>query len=357
MRFSENWLREFVAPKIDINKLENQLSVAGLEVEAVEREDEKLKSVVVGHVIDIKPHEDADKLRVCTVDVGEYSSEPLQIVCGARNFEKDVKVFVAMVGADLPCGLKIKKSKIRGVESFGMICSKDELGLLGKSEKADGIWVLDNNLEKGMTLINYLKLDDNLITLGLTPNRGDCLSVLGVAREVAALNNLEFDYQVKDILADKKDSNEVKINIQEPDACPVYMGCIVKNIDNSKTTPVWITEKLRKSNIKAISPVVDILNYVMLEIGQPMHAFDLAKIGNEINVRYANDEKLVLLDESEGKVEPDTLVIADSQKPIAIAGVMGGLDSSVNVNTANIFIESAHFSPSVILGKIGRAHV
>tara|TARA_R110002072_G_scaffold15067_2_gene61121 strand:+ start:3652 stop:6099 length:2448 start_codon:yes stop_codon:yes gene_type:complete len=351
MRFSENWLREFVSPEIDIKALENQLSVSGLEVEAIEREDVGLDKVVVGHVVDIKPHEDADRLRVCTVNVGIHSDEFLQIVCGAKNFEKDVKIFVAMVGANLPCGLKIKKSKIRGVASFGMICSKDELGFLDKLEKSDGIWVIDNDAEIGMTLVEYLQLNDNLITLGLTPNRGDCLSILGIAREVAALNNIDFKHEIKDTIKNTVDSKAVKINISDSKACPIYMGCIINDIDNTKKTPSFITEILRKSNIKIISPIVDILNYVMLEIGQPMHAFNLDKIGSNINIRFAEEEKLVLLDETEVKPSKDTLVISDETKVLALAGVMGGLDSAVNIDTKNIFIESAHFNPDFILGK------
>ena len=346
MKFSEQWLREWVNPAVNTQQLAEQLTMAGLEVDAIEPVAAEFEHVVVGEVKEVTPHPDADKLRVCQVDVGQ--ADLLGIVCGAANVAVGLKVPAALVGARLPGGLKIKKSKLRGVKSFGMLCSARELGM---AEHADGLMVLSEDAPVGDDIRKYLGLDDVTIELGLTPNRGDCLSIAGIAREVAVLNQADVSFPVsKSISIESVDKFQVKLDA--PEACPIYLGRIIRGIDNSVATPVWIQERLRRSGLRSLGPVVDVTNYVLLELGQPMHAFDLTKLDGGVTVRYAKlGEKLTLLDEQTISLDKQTLVIADQSKALALAGVMGGLDTAVQTTTTDIFLECAYFSPLAIAGK------
>ncbi|WP_150465128.1 phenylalanine--tRNA ligase subunit beta [Francisella sp. SYW-2] len=347
MKFSHNWLNEYLDDTQDSQNLADTLTLAGLEVDAIEPVvAEKVTGVVVGQIKTINKHPDADKLNICSVDVAE--EELLTIVCGAKNIYEGMKAPVAKIGAVLPGNFKIKKSKLRGQESFGMMCSEEELGL---AEKADGLMDLPADAPVGKDMNEYLNLDDNIIEVDLTPNRADCLSVYGIAREVSALTKTQLkDIEIKATEVSLEDTKDVQILAD--DACKSYLGCIIKNVNNKAQTPLWMVEKLRRSGVGNISFFVDVTNYVMLLTGQPMHAFDLDKLEGGINVRYANDnEKLTLLDETQVKLQSDTLVIADDKKALAIAGVMGGLDSSITDATTNIFLESAHFVPEKIAGK------
>ncbi|WP_432773782.1 phenylalanine--tRNA ligase subunit beta [Francisella salimarina] len=347
MKFSHNWLNEYLDDTQDSQNLADTLTLAGLEVDAIEPVvAEKVTGVVVGQIKTINKHPDADKLNICSVDVAE--EELLTIVCGAKNIYEGMKAPVATIGAVLPGNFKIKKSKLRGQESFGMMCSEEELGL---AEKADGLMDLPADAPVGKDMNEYLNLDDNIIEVDLTPNRADCLSVYGIAREVSALTKTQLkDIEIKATDVSLEETKDVQILAN--DACKSYLGCIIKNVNNKAQTPLWMVEKLRRSGVGSISFFVDVTNYVMLLTGQPMHAFDLDKLEGGINVRYANDnEKLTLLDETQVKLQSDTLVIADDKKALAIAGVMGGLDSSITDATTNIFLESAHFVPEKIAGK------
>jgi len=346
MKFSEQWLREWVNPPVSTAELAEQLTMAGLEVDAIEAVAGDFDKVVVGEVISLEPHPDADKLRVCQVDVG--GKAPLQIVCGAANVHAGMKAPVALIGASLPGDFKIKKSKLRGVESFGMLCSAKELGL---AENADGLLPLAADAPVGQSVRDYLHLDDVSIELGLTPNRGDCLGIEGVAREVAVLNRLDLAGPlIAPVKAAIKDSLPVKLSA--PMDCPQYCGRVIRGIDPKATTPLWMQERLRRSGLRSLSPVVDVTNYVLLELGQPMHAFDLGKLQGGIEVRHATQgEKLLLLDGQSIELQVGSLVIADASGPLALAGIMGGEESAVHDGTRDIFLESAFFSPPAIAGK------
>ena len=344
MIISENWLREWVNPGIDSSQLIEQLTMAGLEVKTVEPASAKLENVIVGEVLAVEAHPDTDKLSLCQVSNGNNAVE---VVCGASNARQGLKVAFAQIGAALP-GLKVKKVKIRGVESNGMLCSASELGI---AEISEGIIELPADAPSGTSIYEYLELDDNLIELELTPNRGDCISLAGVAREVSAINNVDLkDASGKFIKATIED--DFPVEILAPEACPHYVGRIINNIDASAQTPVWMQEKLRRSGLRPISPVVDVTNFVMMELGQPMHGFDFDKLEGGIWVRWAKaGEKFTLLDQSEIKCGSDLLVIADQRKTVALAGIMGGLDSSVQHDTKNIFLEAAFFTPFELAGK------
>jgi phenylalanyl-tRNA synthetase beta chain len=346
MRFSEAWLREWVNPAIDSATLADQLTMAGLEVDSVEPAAPAFNGVVVGEVRSVAQHPDADKLRVCIVDVGQ--AQPLQIVCGAANVAAGMRVPVALVGAVLPGGLQIKRAKLRGVESLGMICSASELGL---AESSSGILPLPADAPVGQDLRVHLALDDRCIEVDLTPDRGDCLSVAGIAREVAAINALPLTPPpIAPVTAASEDRFPVVLDA--PAACPRYACRIVRGIDPTAETPLWMKERLRRGGIRAISPVVDVTNYVMLELGQPMHAFDLAELDREIRVRMARPgETLTLLSGESLQLRDDTLVIADATKPLALAGIMGGEHSGVSQQTRDILFESAFFAPHAILGR------
>ncbi len=349
MKFNEQWLREWVNPEIDTDALAHQLTMAGLEVDAVEPVAPPFSGVVVGHVVSVAPHPNADRLRVCRVDVGE--GEPLEIVCGAPNVAEGQKVPTARIGAVLPGDFRIKKSKLRGVVSFGMLCSAVELGL---ATEAEGLMILPGDAEPGIDVRDYLKLDDVTIEIGLTPNRGDCLSIQGIAREVAVANGLPLDEpEIVNVAVSHQEKRSV--TLADPAACPRYIGRVIKGVDPRAETPLWMRERLRRCGINTINPVVDVTNYVMLELGQPMHAFDLDKLAGGIHVRRAeNGEKLILLDGREVSLSDDTLVIADDEKAVALAGIMGGEATAVSDGTRDIFLESAHFSRAALAGRARR---
>ncbi|MFT5677401.1 MAG: phenylalanyl-tRNA synthetase beta chain, partial [Paraglaciecola sp.] len=338
MKFSEMWLREWVNPSITTEQLSDQLSMAGLEVDAVEPVAAEFSGVVVGEVVECGQHPNADKLQVTKINVGE--DELLDIVCGAPNCRQGIKVAVAKVGAVLPGDFKIKKAKLRGEPSFGMLCSFSELGL---SDDHDGILELPLDAPIGTDIRDYLNLNDVSIEVDLTPNRADCLGMRGLAREVGVLNQAEVSEPViAPVTAAIDDIRNITLSAQQD--CPRYLGRILKNINLAATSPLWMQEKLRRAGLRSIDPVVDVTNFVLLELGHPMHAFDNDKLQGDVVVRMAEqDEKLTLLDGNEVKMNSNTLVIADQQKALAMAGIFGGLDSGVTENSKNIFLESAFF--------------
>lgn len=346
MRFSEAWLREWVNPDITTEELADQLSMAGLEVDAVEPVAGSFEGVLVGEVLAKEQHPDADKLSVCRVTTGK--AEALQIVCGAANVAAGMKVPVAVVGATLPGDFRIKKAKLRGVESFGMICSAAELGL---AESSEGIMPLPGDAPVGADLRDYLSLDDCAIELDLTPDRGDCLGLAGIAREVGVINRCPVTPpEIDPVDVGSEERFEVRLDV--PEACPRYLCRVMRGIDPAAQTPLWMRERLRRSGLRPISPVVDVTNYILLELGQPMHGFDLAKLEREIRVRMAKaGERLTLLDGQELELRDDSLVIADAERPVALAGIMGGNDSAVSAETRDILLESAFFAPTAIIGK------
>ncbi|MDC9715229.1 MAG: phenylalanine--tRNA ligase subunit beta [Gammaproteobacteria bacterium] len=345
MNISTTWLREWVNPKVSDEALAEQLTMAGLEVDGIAAVAPSFENVVVGHVVSCEKHPDADKLNLCQVDVG--SGDNLQIICGASNIRTDLKVIVATIGAVLPNGLKIKKAKLRGVESFGMICSEAELGMMDNS---DGISELEAIAPIGENIRKYLNLDDNIIELDITPNRGDCFSVLGVAREVSA--NYKLPFVLPSFSIETQGAPSVSASVSNTLACPKYLTRNISGIDNTLKTPKWMADKLMRSGQALHSPVVDITNFVLLELGQPLHAFDVAKIKGEIEVRNAKlGEKIELLNETTVVLDEDTLVIADNDSVLAIAGVMGGLDSATQSDSTEVLLESAFFEPVSIAGK------
>jgi phenylalanyl-tRNA synthetase beta chain len=346
MKFSESWLREWVNPPVGTNELADQLSMAGLEVDSVDPVAGEFSGVVVGEVLTRDQHPNADKLSLCSVDIGQ--DEPSQIICGAANVAAGMKVPVATIGAVLPGNFKIKKAKLRGVESQGMICSASELGL---ADSSDGIMPLTDDAGIGVDFRDYLKLNDQAIEVDLTPDRGDCLGLAGIAREVGVINRSPVTPPAINPVASVNDER-FPVELDAPGACPRYTCRIIRNIDPTAKTPLWMQERLRRSDLRSISPVVDVTNYVMLELGQPMHGFDLAQLDREIRVRMAQEgEKLTLLDGQEIELRTDTLVIADAAKPLAMAGIMGGEHSGVADETRDILLESAFFSPTSIIGK------
>ena len=345
MKFSESWLREWVNPQLSTNDLAEQISMAGLEVDGIEAIAGEFSGVVVGHVVECGRHPEADKLQVTKIDIG--TGELLDIVCGAANCRQGLKVAVATVGAVLPGDFKIKAAKLRGQPSNGMLCSLSELGM---AESSDGIIELPQDAPLGVDIRVYLQLDDKAIEVDLTPNRADCLGLMGLAREVGVLNQLDVTVPVIEPVA-ASINDQLTITLQAPKQCPKYLGRIIKNINTGAVTPLWMVEKLRRSGIRSIDPVVDVTNFVLLELGHPMHAFDLSKIEGGIVVRQAKEgETLVLLDESEVKLQTNTLLIADEHKALAMAGVFGGLHSGVTKDTTDIFLESAFFSKVEMAG-------
>lgn len=346
MKISETWLRSYVNPPLDTAALVAQITMAGLEVDSVEPAAAVFSGVVVAEVLAMEQHPDADRLRVCQVNVGE--PEPLQIVCGASNVRVGLKIPAALVGAVLPEDFKIKKSKLRGVESLGMLCSEKELGL---AADANGLMELPTDAPVGVDIRDYLSLNDSSIEVDLTPNRADCLSVEGIAREVAVLNKIDWTpTAVVETTVDHADT--LTVNVQETTACPRYLGRLIKGINPQAETPLWMQERLRRSGLRSLGAVVDVTNYVLLELGQPLHAFDADKLTGGITVRYAQtDEELALLNGQTIKLVSNTLVIADDAQALALAGVMGGSESAVGDETKNIFLECAFFSPLTIAGK------
>jgi len=349
MKFSEAWLREWVNPRLDTQQLADQLTMAGLEVDSVEPVAAGFSGVVVAEVLSVEVHPDADKLRVCQVAAGD--DEPLQIVCGAPNVRAGMKAPLATVGGRMPGDMKIKKAKLRGIVSHGMLCSARELGL---SDEHQGLLDLPADAPVGSDLRDYLSLDDVMIDIDLTPNRGDCLGMEGVAREVGALTRTDLTPPAFESVAATID-DQLPIDVQSPEACPCYLGRVIRGINPSAETPLWMQEKLRRGGIRSLGPVVDVTNYVLLELGQPMHAFDLKQLSGGIEVRYARaGETLTLLDERAIELDKETLLICDRQKALALAGVMGGIDSGISDATDSLFLEVACFSPEIIAGRARR---
>lgn len=343
MKCSESWLREWVDPKLTQEALCDALTMAGLEVEGLAPAAEAFTHVIVGQVLRVEKHPEADHLYVCKVDVG--SPKSLQIVCGATNVKTGMKTATALLNAVLPNQSAITRTIIRGISSEGMLCSAKDLGL---AEESQGLMELPRDAPIGQDLWAYLQLADTIIDVAITPNRGDCLSVKGITREISAITQTPLkEISIKEVPAALKDV--LPVTVQSQVNCPRYLGRIIRNVKADIATPAWLKERLRRSGVRSISPIVDVTNYVMLELGQPMHAFDLNKIKQGIQVRQARKgEKLALLDGSAQELNADTLVIADHEKPLAMAGVMGGLDSSVTLLTNDIFLESAYFSPQCV---------
>jgi phenylalanyl-tRNA synthetase beta chain len=349
MKFSESWLRSFVDPACSGHQFSHLLTMAGLEVEEEETVAPFFDHVVVAEVIAVERHPDADRLKLCRVDVG--TGELLQIVCGAPNAAPGIKVPCALPGAVLPGGLTIAVSKVRGIESFGMLCSARELGI---AEDAAGLLVLSAEAPLGEDIRRHLDLDDRLLTLKLTPNRADCLSLEGVAREVAALTATPATLLTVDAVEVTIDRQRA-IVLDAPDACPRYCGRVIAEVDARATTPEWMRRRLERSGIRPISALVDITNYVMLEVGQPLHAFDNHRLAGAIHARMARPaETIVLLNEQTLELQEDVLLIADDQRPLAMGGIMGGDDSGITLATTEVFLEAAFFAPRAIAGRARR---
>lgn len=348
MKFSENWLREWVNPQLTTEELVKRLTMGGLEVDQVEPVAMNFNQVVVGEILTVAAHPDAHKLKICQVNVGE--DKPLAMVCGAANAHSGMRVPTALVGARLG-DLDIKLSSLRGITSAGMLCSAKELGL---ADSVEGLMSLPADAPIGEDLRRYLQLEDMSIALDLTPNRGDCLSIAGIAREVGLLTRSSFtSVDLSPVATTIKDT--LPVTIHHPTACPRYSGRIIKNINAQAITPLWMQERLRRSGLRSISAVVDVTNYILLELGQPMHAFDLAKLVQGIQVRMAQvGESLTLLNEQTVTLDTQTLVIADHQQPVAMAGIMGGKASAVSSNTQDIFLESAFFTPQLVASSARR---
>lgn len=349
MQLSELWLREWVNPAAVAAELAHKLNLAGLEAEAAPLAVEALEGVVVGRILSAEKHPQADRLRVCTVDIG--AGMPSQIVCGASNARVGLCAPVATVGSTLPGGIAIKAAQLRGVDSAGMLCSAKELGL---AEKSEGLLELDDAAVPGTSIHQHLKLADQIISLELTPNRGDCLSIAGLAREIGALYGLS-PCRPPVPSAAVSSSKTLSVSVESVADCPRYVGRVIEGLNPDARTPDWLRERLRRSGIRSIHPVVDITNYVMLELGQPMHAFDLAKLGRTVGVRRARaGETLQLLTEETVSLSNELLITSDD-RPVALAGVMGGADTGCTAATISLFFESAAFAPSAVAG-VGRRH-
>jgi phenylalanyl-tRNA synthetase beta chain len=348
MKFSEAWLREWVNPPIGREALFEQLTMAGLEIEGFEPVADAFTGVVVGEVVSVSAHPDADKLSVCEVNDG---ANRLQVVCGAPNVHAGMKSAFARVGAVLPGNFKIKQAKLRGVASQGMLCSAAELGV---GDDHDGIVELDAGLAPGREVREALSLDDVTAELNLTPNRGDCLSIRGLAREVGVLNDMPVD--VPAVVAAPVTSDEtLPVSLEAPAGCPRFLGRVIRGVDIAAPTPLWMKEKLRRSGLRSVDAVVDVTNYVMLELGQPMHAYDLNRLRDGIVVRMARSgEALELLDGHTVTLDTDTLLITDADGPVGMAGVMGGERSGTQPDTRDVFLECAFFAPLAVAGTARR---
>jgi phenylalanyl-tRNA synthetase beta chain len=339
MKISENWLRTLVNPDLSRDELAHLLTMAGIEVESIEPVAPKFDKVVVAKVLEVEKHPDADRLNVCRVDAG--LPDPLQIVCGAPNVYAGAVVPCALEGAVLP-GITIRKAKVRGIESFGMLCSGKELGI---ESDVDGLLMLAQDAPVGLSIREYLDLDDNIFELKLTPNRADCLGALGVAREISAMTGAALNFpQAPEVAAQCDDS--LSVTVVAKSACPLYLGRVIRGVDASKPSPEWMARRLERSGIRPKNVLVDITNFVLLEYGQPLHAFDLAKLSGGIRVRFASEsEKIGLLNGEERELGTKNLVIADDKGPVALAGIMGGSESAVSLETSDIFLEAAFFDP------------
>jgi phenylalanyl-tRNA synthetase beta chain len=349
MKFSENWLRALADPGCDRATLMHRLTMAGLEVEGVEPLGEGLAGVVVGEIIAAERHPNADKLQVCSVSTG--SGAPLQIVCGAPNARVGLKAPLATIGAKLPGGIEIKRAKLRDVESFGMLCSTKELAL---SDESSGLWELPADATTGMALAEFLGLPDASIEIKLTPNRPDCLGLDGLAAEVRALFGMPVAAETI-AKTDVQSALTHRIELQDPAGCPRYLGRAIEGIDPNAKTPLWMKERLRRSGLRSISVPVDCSNYMLIELGQPTHAFDFDRLQGGVQVRRARaGEMLKLLDEREVMLDEKFLVIADDARAVAVAGVMGGWDTRVTDETRNVFLECAFFAPAAVQGRARR---
>ena len=317
-----------------------------MEVDAVTPVAGDFQGVLVGQVKSVKPHPDADKLRICEVDVA--ADELLNIVCGAANVRENLKVPVAVIGAVLPGNFKIKQAKLRGEPSFGMLCSAKELGL---AESSEGLLELAADAPVGQDIREYLDLDDQSIEVDLTPNRSDCLGVAGIAREVGVISQTDVMAPAMPAVTPVNEAT-LPITVSAASACPRYLGRVIKGINPQAESPLWLKEKLRRSGLRSLGAIVDITNYVLLELGQPMHAFDLAKISGGVEVRFAaKGESLTLLDGQTIELQDASLLITDNNGPLALAGIMGGQASAVSDDSVDIFLESAFFAPEAIAGQ------
>ena len=349
MQFSEQRLRALVNPAVDTATLAHQLTMAGLEVDAIVPVAPAFNGVVIGEIVSAEQHPNADKLRVTLVNIG--AEQPLQIVCGASNARPGIRIPVATVGAVLPGEFRIKDAKLRGVDSFGMLCAEQELGL---AESSDGLWELPADAPIGQDIRQYLQLDDNLIELGLTPNRGDCLSIRGLARETAAVFGLDQTVEAIAVVPATHERS-LSVSVAAPAACPRYVSRVIDGIDNDKASPLWLIEALRRSGVRSLGPVVDVTSFVMLELGQPMHAVDAAHITGGLLVRQARSgEALTLLDGQTLSLREQSLVIADQTQALALAGIMGGQSSAVSNATTSIVLEAAFFQPLALAGEARR---
>ncbi|HQR59268.1 MAG TPA: phenylalanine--tRNA ligase subunit beta [Azonexus sp.] len=349
MKFSESWLRTLVDPQLSSEELAHQLTMAGLEVEELDPVAPHFNDVVVAQVLEVTRHPDADRLNVCRVDTGR--GEPTTIVCGAPNVAVGQRVPCALPGAQLPGDFVIKVAKVRGIESSGMLCSAKELGI---AEDASGLLVLPADAPVGQSIRQYLDLEDRLFTLKLTPNRADCLSLTGVAREVSAITGAPATLpEVPTVVATIADQRAVVLDA--PAACPLYLGRVLKGVDARALTPEWMKRRLERCGIRAISALVDVTNYVMLELGQPLHAFDNTRLNGTVHARMAQPgETLLLLNGQTIAIDADILMIADDAKSLAMAGIMGGEDSGITLETSELFLESAFFAPKAIAGRARR---
>ncbi|MCC2657875.1 MAG: phenylalanine--tRNA ligase subunit beta [Panacagrimonas sp.] len=350
MKLSEQWLREWVNPPATIEQIAERLVMGGLELEIEPVCAEMPRGVVVGRIVSLEPHPNAERLRVCQVDVGKGAHSA--IVCGAANARAGMVAPVALPGARLPGGMEIKVSALRGVESSGMLCSASELGL---AEKSEGLLELDPDARLGTPIEKHLALDDRILNLEITPNRGDCLSVVGLAREVAALFGVQMTRpRAKQAVVVGVDRHAVEIESQAD--CSAYAGRVMYGLNARARTPDAMRERLRRSGVRSIQPLVDVTNYVMLELGQPMHAFDGSKLSGTVRVRRARKgEALTLLNDQALELQHDELLICDDSGPVALAGVMGGASTAVSASTSRVFFESACFAMSAVAGT-GRRH-
>ncbi len=345
MKFNESWLREWVHVDCTTDELVHTLTMSGLEVDEVSEATPAFSDIIVARIESVKPHPEADKLNLCQVNTGD---ETLQIVCGARNVRPGLCAPFARVGAVMPGGQVIKAAELRGIASEGMLCSATEIGLV---ETVRGLMELPDDAPPGVSIREYLSLDDTCIEVDLTPNRADCFCIRGIARDVAAATGRRMSEQIhSDVPAIIDD--QVELSITATEACPRYLGRVIRGVNLDATSPLWMQERLRRCGLRSISPIVDVTNYVMLELGQPMHAFDRDKIRGTIGVRWAREgESLKLLDDSEVSCNEKLLLITDDDAPSALAGIMGGLESAITDDTRNIFLEVAYFDPASIIGR------
>jgi phenylalanyl-tRNA synthetase beta chain len=349
MRFSEHWLRAMANPPLATEALCDALTMAGLEVEGRDPVAPAFAGVVAARIERVEPHPNAERLRVCVVDAGGGARRT--VVCGAPNAAAGMMVPLAAVGAALPGGLEIRRAELRGVVSEGMLCSAKELGI---ADDASGLLALPGDIAPGTDLRRALDLDDTLVTLKLTPNRADCLSILGIAREVAAITGAALEAPA---IVPARVTSDARhgVRVEDAAACPRFASRVIEDVDPRAPTPAWMKARLERSGLRSISAIVDITNYVMLEIGQPLHAYDRALLEGDIVVRFARPgEKLLLLNGETLALDADLLLVADERKPLGLAGIMGGEHSGIADTTSAVFLEGAYWNPAVIQGRMRR---